>query len=233
MKLKAIIIDDEQHCIDTLTYDLEKYCAEYVTILDTGKNAIEATSLINKHQPDLLFLDIELPGINGMDFLSQIGPINCAVIFTTAYGKYAREGYKYEAAGYLLKPIDHEELKEVVERVSNGKQSSKVFQSRLAVTDNQGVEFIAHAQIKLCEASNNYTSIYLSDGSKKVVSKTLKAIESQLPNEQFIRIHQSFIINISFIKKFLKVDGGTIELTDGTTYSLSKKYKDRFTQLYL
>ncbi len=129
----------------------------------------------------------------------------------------------------MLKPIDKDDLIEIVNKLSEQAEKERsVFKDRLAVKDAQGTEFIEFSDIRTCEASNNYSIIHLSNGEQKIVSKTLKAIQSELPSNQFVRIHQSYIINVSYIKKYLKSDGGTVELDNGLQYRISKGYRDQF-----
>ena len=229
MKLKTILIDDEQHCLDTLTYDLEKHCSDTVEILGTAGNAIEATGQINKVRPDLIFLDIELPGMNGIEFLESIGELEAKLVFTTAYSHYALDGYRFKASGYLLKPIDKDELVKVVSEIHLEKQKADtVLKGKLSVKDSKGTEFIEFGSIRLCEASNNYTVLHLSDGTTKTVSKTLKTVLSELPEKDFIRIHQSYAINLKYLKKYLHEDGGTVQLDNDKKYRLSKGYRETF-----
>ena len=233
MKLKTLLIDDEQHCLDTLSYDLNKHCAGQIEILGTAANAIEATAQINRIKPDLIFLDIELPGMSGIQLLESIGSLRAKLVFTTAYSQYAIEGYKFNASGYLLKPVDKDELIDVVLRIHREQQSQlPTFDDKLSLRDAQGTEFIEFSEIRLCEASNNYTIIHFKNDQQKIASKTLKNIQNELPSNQFIRIHQSYIVNIAFIKKYLKSDGGTVELDNGKRYSVSKSYRESFLSLF-
>lgn len=235
MKLKTILVDDEQHCLDTLSYDLEMCCGDRIEIVGTAQNAIQATALITSKKPELIFLDIELPGMTGLDFLESIGHLDADVVFTTAHSKYALEGYKFEVKGYLLKPIDPLELEQVVNRIYTSKQSDStpsILDEKLPISDTSGTEFINFDHIVLCQSNNNYTILHLVNGQQKLVSKTLKRIESQLPKNQFIRIHQSSIINLQYVSKYLKNDGGQVELKNGQTIGISKSYKDSFLKLF-
>lgn len=233
MKLNTIIIDDEQHCIDTLSYDLQRRCDEMIALVGHGKNAIEATALINSKKPDLIFLDIELPGMNGLEFLDAVGELDADVVLTTAHSKYAIEGYKFNVTAYLLKPVDPHDLQKVVAGIHEKKKelNRSLLTEKLAIADAKGIEFISHEDIISCQSDNNYTIIFLNDGTQKVVSKTLKYIESQLPSSHFVRIHHSTIINLMHVKKYLKSDGGQVEMKNGAIYGLSKRYKDDFLAL--
>lgn len=230
MKLKALIIDDEQHCIDTLSYDLEKHCGNKVVLAGSAMNAVEAVTQLHQLKPDVVFMDIELPGMTGIQLLQSIGKLESALVFTTAYSQYAIEGYKYEAAAYLLKPVDKDELIAVIDRLSE-QHTPAALSDRLSITDSKGIELIDFAAIRYCEASNNYCIIHLKNGGQKVVSKTLKAIESQLPTEGFVRIHQSYLVNMGCVTKYLKEDGGLVQLDNGSTLRLSKGYKEGFLAL--
>lgn len=230
MKLRALIIDDEQHCIDTLSFDLERYCSEKVILVGSAKNAVAAVDQIHQLKPDVVFMDIELPGMSGIELLESLGELDAALVFTTAYSQYAIEGYKYQAAAYLLKPVDKDELVEVVSRLAQQVVVPSL-SDRLAITDSKGIELIDFADIRYCEASNNYCIIHLKNGRQKVVSKTLKAIARQLPAERFIRIHQSFLVNMRCVTKYLKEDGGLVLLDDGKTLRLSKGHREGFLAL--
>lgn len=226
-KLRALMVDDEPHCLDTLRFDLNRSCSEMLEIVGEAKNALEALSIINKEKPDLIFLDIDLPNINGMDFLESLGKIEPKVVFTTAHGKYAIPAYKFKAEGFLLKPIDVHELKAVVETIFEAHEIDSGFlNERLALPDMDGTEFISYDEIIACESSNNYCFIHLTDGKKKTVSKTLKYVESQLDKKQFLRIHQSYLINLNHIQKLLKSDGGSLQMTNQLIFPISKSHRE-------
>ncbi|MGB3183478.1 MAG: LytTR family DNA-binding domain-containing protein [Cyclobacteriaceae bacterium] len=227
MKLRAIIVDDEQHCIDTLSFDLKRRCKEQVEVVATAKNAMEALSFISKDKPDILFLDIDLPGMSGLQFLEALGDLSVKVIFTTAHSKYAVPAYKFKAEAFLVKPIDTEDLEEVVGRLYEelSQQKQRLFSDKLPVSSTKGTEFIALDQIVACESSSNYCLIHLASGEDRMVSKTLKAIEASLTGDEFVRIHQSYLINLRYLKSYLKTDGGSVELTNGKVYPVSKSYR--------
>ena len=232
MKLKALLVDDEPHCLDTLRFDLKRSCEPLLEIVGEAKNVLEAMALLNKKKPDILFLDIDLPDMNGMDFLKSLGETDVKVVFTTAHSKYAIPAYKFKAEAFLLKPISAKELKEVVEQVhSEHVKKSSFLSNKLAITDLNGTTYLNYADIIACESNSNYCIIHLSDQTKMTVSKTLKHIESLLDSQIFYRVHQSYVININHIYKYLKTDGGVLEMTNRLTFPISKSYKDKVMSL--
>jgi len=232
--IRALLVDDEQHCLDTLAHDLAMVCKEHVQIVGTATNFLEATGLINSKQPDLIFLDIELPGMNGLQFLETIELNHALVVFTTAHSKYALEGYRLNAQGYLLKPIDTDELLETVLRLKDliSIKKTNTLSKKLSLPDAQGVEFIDFDSIIWCESDNNYSRIMLVDDPPKLVSKTLKYIESKLPPDQFVRIHHSRLVNLGHVRKYLNADGGQVLMSDDKILNVSKSFKQRFLALF-
>ena len=227
-KLRALIVDDEDHCIDTLRFDLGRLCKDWLIIVGEAKDVVSAMALLNKEKPDILFLDIDLPGMSGLQFLDSLGTIETKVIFTTAHGKYAIPAYKFKAEAFLLKPIASEELTEVVERLyKEMKDNDHSFtQDKLSISDINGITFVAYNEIVSCESNDNYCIVTLKDGTKKTVSKTLKYVSEHIQDPSFLRIHQSYLINTSFIRRYLKRDGGSIEMIGGQIYPVSKSYKE-------
>jgi two-component system LytT family response regulator len=242
MKVKAIIIDDEKNAIEVLKYQIEKYCPniQLVAIACGGKEGIAA---IKEFNPELVFLDVEMPSINGFDVLEETAPYNYKVIFTTAYDKFAIKAFKYSAVGYLLKPIDIEELISTVSKVleegfynldnkvsqllhhlDRSKQEKSIF----ALPSKHGFDMVEVESIIRCESDNNYTIVHLSDGRKSVLSKTLKEVEENIDNKTFFRIHASHLVNIKYIDKIFKTDGGYITMKDGYTINISRSKRDDF-----
>lgn len=228
-KLKALLIDDELHCLETLRFDLNRFCNDQITIVGEAQNLVKATAILMSEKPDLLFLDIDLPNMNGLEFLETIGDIDVKIVFTTAHSKYAIPAYKYKAEAFLLKPIDASELKEVVSKVfvEISKEEKHFTTERLAINDMHGTNYIPYNQIVACESNNNYCIIHLKDGTSNTVSKTLKHIEQTINSTNFLRIHQSYLINTEFIKRYLKSDGGSLEMMNKKIYPISKSYKER------
>jgi two-component system LytT family response regulator len=228
-KLKAILVDDEAHCLETLKFDLSRFCKEWVTVAGEAQNAVKGLALLNSEKPDILFLDIDLPGMSGLEFLETLGDIDARVVFTTAHSKYAVPAYKFKADAFLLKPIEASELKEVVSRIFlEVKKEEKHFtKERLAINDMHGTTYIPYSHIIACESNNNYCLIHLTDGSTTTVSKTLKFIEEVINSNVFLRIHQSYLINTEFISRYLKSDGGSLEMSNKKIFPISKSYKEK------
>ena len=240
-KLKAIIIDDEDHCRSSLTKQLEWSCPG-VDVIAEGKSAAEGKALIDQHHPDLVFLDIEMPGGTGFDMLKKIPVINFKLIFTTAFDEYAIEAFKVNAIAYLLKPIDGDELAATVDKIRMEKNDSvaKKLESlmkllsessktkKITVPVSDGLEFIHIDDIVRCEADSNYCKIFLRDGSNLFISKTLKHMDDLIEDKKFVRIHQSHIINMDFVKRYIRGKNGQIIMDDGSIIPISRSKKDDF-----
>lgn len=239
--LKAIIIDDEQKGRIALKQKILDYC-KTVRVLGEAENGEQGLLLIEKHHPDIIFLDIEMPLMNGFDMLRQVRDKNFHIIFTTAYDQYAITAIKYSAFDYLLKPVDIEELKSAIARISQQSfnqtekkldtleqnlGSKKIF-NKIAVPTMQGLLFFDINTIIQLEAQSNYTILYFSNHPKLTASKTLKEFEELLPEEIFFRTHHSHIINLSYIKRYLKGDGGQIEMQNGNYVDVARRKKDEF-----
>lgn len=248
--MKAAIVDDEIHCIESLVLHLRELYPE-MDVIYKGTKPEEALALLPKRLPDLLFLDVEMPGMNGFELLEQLQEYWFDVIFTTAYSEYAVKAFQYRALNYLLKPIDENELQEAVERwkeqKAKGRQLSTektiaqlledlkkdgALQSKIAVPVSDGFEFIEVDMIIYCQSENNYTRIYLKDGNKILISKTLKAVENTLSNYLFIRIHQSWLINPNYLKSYHRHDGGYVVMQNGQSIPVSSRKKDIIPRIF-
>ncbi len=239
--IKAILIDDEVHCLDTLNILLNDYCPG-VQVVDqcmSGKKALEA---IEKLKPDLVFLDIEMPAMNGFEMLEQFFEISFAVIFTTSYDQYAIKAIRFSALDYLLKPIDPNELVSAVKKVQEQRHlpmaeqfqmllkkiQAKDYQfNKLAVPTSEGFEIIPADQVMRCEADDNYTHLHLKNKNKIIACRTLKEVEEQLKDFNFfIRVHHSHIVNLNEVTRYVRGEGGYLVLSDGTSVNVSKSRKD-------
>lgn len=238
--IKAVIVDDEIAGAEVLDYLVKQYCPdiEIVSIQNSVETAIDA---INKLQPDLVFLDIEMPTGTGFDVIKKTSELNYVTIFITAYENYAIKAFKTNALDYLLKPIDIEELINAVDKVRKKINSSKnlitnnleevIFNSlnsnnkRLAVSTFDGVIMIDTNDVIYLEADSNYTNVYMKDNKKILISKTLKYFEDSLPKASFFRVHKTFIININTIVKYLNSDGGYIILSNNSKIPISRSKK--------
>jgi two-component system LytT family response regulator len=239
--LKAIIVDDEPKARENLQILLQDF-VKGVEVVALCQDITEAMEAVNTKSPDIVFLDIQLQRETGFDLLTRLKDINFEVIFTTAYTEYAIKAFKFSAIDYLLKPIDIEDLKKAVgkveKRVNNNMNSrlKELVQNlkfgsaenyKLALPTLEGLVFIKINDIIYCEASSNYTQIYTSEG-KYLVSKTLKEYDELLSDHNFFRIHNSYLININSIKKYVKGDGGYVVLNDNTSLDVSKRKKEAF-----
>ena len=240
--ISAIIIDDENKGRLALRQKIADYCPD-VEIIAEASNGQEGIEMIEKYKPQLVFLDIEMPRVNGFEMLNQLKDKNFHLIFTTAYDHYAIKAIKYSAFDYLLKPIDIEELKHAVEKIKDTKadliknqvellehniKNPKVALNKLAIPTLEGLCFYNISDLIHLEASSNYTNLFFTDGKKVLASKTLKDFEELLPEDTFFRPHHSHIIILKFISKYIKGDGGQIQLTNGSMIDVSRRKKEEF-----
>lgn len=238
--MRALIIDDEQNCIDSLIFDLKKHCHE-VEVLETCTSPKEGLLAIKRHKPDLLFLDVQMPWMNGFEMLELLDEISFSIIFTTAYDQFAAKAFRISAIDYLLKPVDLNDLKDAVkkagekiqqksgvENIANLLQNIKKPESnqRIAFPGREGFEFIEAIKVVYAQAEGSYTHVFLNDKRKLVISKTLSDIEEMLPQNLFHRIHHSTLVNISYVTHLFKSDGGYIVLENGEKLAVSKSKKD-------
>ena len=243
--LTAIIIDDEENGRIALKQKLKDYCPT-VKVIAEAENGLEGMEMIQQFQPQLVFLDIEMPGMDGFEMLINIPDKKFHLVFTTAYDQYAIKAIKYAAFDYLLKPIDIDELKETIERLEYApvpdvtikkletlEQNllTKPFLNKIAVPTQEGLLFFDINHIIRLEAQSNYTLIYFDDQPKMMASRTLKEFEEILPADTFFRIHNSHIINLLFIKKYIRGDGGQVEMKKGDHILVSRRKKDEFLKI--
>jgi two-component system LytT family response regulator len=244
--IRCVLIDDESNSLEVMEWLLKKYCPQ-VQIDAMCQAATEGIEAINKYKPDLVFLDIEMPHMNGFDMLEQFDKLFFDVVFCTAYDQFAIKAFKYSALNYLLKPIDPEDLKETIRRIEEKKavpakeqidlllqhlrQTATPAVQRVALTTSDGMLFVSTADILYCEAESNYTTVVLKN-KKILVSKTLKEIDEALSGPDFYRIHHSFLINLGHVQKFIRGDGGYIMMSDGKSVSISRSKRQEFMDLF-
>jgi len=240
--LTAIIIDDEQKGRLALKQKLQDYCPE-VQLAGEAANGEEGLILIEKTHPQIIFLDIEMPRMNGFEMLHNLKSKNFHLVFTTAYDQYAIKAIKYAAFDYLLKPVDIEELRSVIKRImqqpvhTNTIHRLEVLEenfhprnslSKIAIPTLEGLLFYNTSDIVHLEAQSNYTLLYFINHPKLVASRTLKEFEDILPPDIFFRTHHSHIINLNYIKRYIKGDGGQIEMQNGNYVDVARRKKDEF-----
>ena len=241
--LKAILVDDEESSRSSLREKILRHCPQ-VSIIESCESAQTAISAIDTMHPDLVFLDIEMPVMNGFLMLQQLQFKNFELIFTTAYDHYAIKAIRFSALDYLMKPIEIEELKSAVQRAGEKKAQNtpnhqmelllenilpkKPSFQRLAIPTAEGLQFIKLNDIIYLEANVNYTHFYLSGNQKYIVSRTLKDFEEMLPNDTFIRIHNSYIINKDYTEKYIRGEGGQVVLSNGAVLDVAKRKKADF-----
>ena len=235
MELKAVIVEDEANSREILRNYLSKYC-ENITLLGEGATIEEGLQQIKKHNPELVFLDVEMPFGNAFDLLDQIPERTFETIFVTAYNQYAMDALNHHAAYYLMKPINIDELIKAVEYVRGIKEKEnalegQVLQARsvkaegkITLPQQDGFQVLDVADIYFCKADDNYTEIYL-EKKKIVVSKTLKYFEEALQSYSFARIHKSYLVNVAEVMKYKKGKGGSVVLSNGKELSVSASKK--------
>jgi two-component system LytT family response regulator len=235
MQLKAIIVEDEMNSREILRNYLAKYC-DGVEVLDEAANIEDGLKAIQKHGPDLVFLDVEMPFGNAFDLLERVPDRNFETIFVTAYNQYAMDALNQHAAYYLMKPINIDELIKAVDYVRSIKEKENALEGqvlkakplkaegKITLPQQDGFQVLEVGDIFFCKADDNYTEIYL-DKKKIVVSKTLKYFEDALQSYPFARIHKSYLVNVTEVVKYKKGKGGSVVLSNGKELSVSASKK--------
>ncbi len=237
--INAIIIDDESNSIKSLAHDLATYCPQ-VNLIKKCNSAKEGLKAIRHLKPDLVFLDINMPWMSGLELLEVVGDIDFDVIFATAYDQYAVQAFRLSAIDYLLKPIDYQDLMAAIKKVEEKHSRINVEQlvnlkenmnpssrlKRIGVPTRSGIDFVLIRDILYCEADSNYTYLHLKGNRKTYSAKVLKDFDLLLSSHEFCRIHQSFLINLNHVKKYYRGDGGYVEMINGVSLSVSRSRKD-------
>lgn len=241
--INAVIIDDEPKNIKVVKNMLQEFCPQ-VQLLGEADNSKTGKKLILETNPQLVFLDIEMPYGNGFDMLNDLMPVNFEIIFVTAFDKYMLQALKYSALDYLLKPVNIDDLKAAVKSAESRVQKNLINQQlqilldnfkkkepalkKIAIPTTDGFDFISVSDIVRCEAQGSYTKIHLNDSRSFLISRPLKDYESLLPEDIFFRIHNSHLINLNYIKKYNRGRGGFIELEDNSKIEVATRRKDEF-----
>lgn len=234
--IRAILLDDEKHSVATLAWKLEKFCPD-IEIVRQFTDSMEALEFIQNNPPDLLFLDIEMPRLNGFELLDELPqPLNFEVILITAYDEFGIRAVKSNVLDYLLKPIQNQELKASIEKYKQKKQLQPTEPSsppatapksnRIALATKESIEYVLPQDIILCSSESNYTMIYLVGGRKKLISRTLKDVEEWLQGQGFYRAHNSHLVNLQHIKEYVRTEGGYLLLSDGRTLPVARNRKE-------
>ena len=241
--ITAIIIDDEKHCIDTLTHMIHAHCKQSIHLLSSAQSVEDGAEIIHEYQPQLVFLDIEINDKSGFDLLTQLPEINFEIIFTTAYNKYAVEAFNFSAIHYLLKPIEADKLKEAIERLKdkismedlNKKIETLSFNlnqnntsKRIVIPAVKGYDFIQVSDIIRCKADGGYSNIYVQKRKLPFnVAKTLSYYDEMLNKYDFCRTHQSHLVNMHYVKSYNKKED-MVTLTDGSEVPVSTRLREGF-----
>jgi two-component system LytT family response regulator len=238
--IRAIIVDDEPNCCEVLNELLDRHCPG-VQVMDICHNGYSAISAIGEGRPDLVFLDIEMPEMNGFQLLERLGKMPFQLIFTTSYDQYAIKAIRHSALDYLLKPIDREELKEAVSKVASklrlplpeqlglllewmGKPANAL--NKLAIPTLEGLQMVPVESIISCASDSNYSILNLKTSQRLVVCRTLKEFEELLEDHSFLRVHHSHLVNLKEVTKYVKGEGGYVLMSDGTTIDVSRSRKE-------
>lgn len=240
--LKTIIVDDEPKARRIMCALLEKHCPE-VEILGTADDVPEAVKLINKTKPDLIFLDIEMPGFTGFQLMDFFERVDFQIIFTTAYSEYALQAFQVSAIDYLLKPIEVSALKEAVQKAIKQQEATSQDQRLEALAANlnpsgaikkialpvaDGFMFVEPEDVLYLQADGSYTNIHLVDGQQFLVTKKIKEFVRILNHPCFFKTHRSYLINLNQIKQYVRTDGGYIIMANGDQVTLARDRKDEF-----
>jgi two-component system LytT family response regulator len=244
--IHAIIVEDEKMSRETLRRLLEKYCPE-VEIVAEADGYRKGVEMIRAHHPDVIFLDIQMPDGSGFRLLEEIETIDFEIIFTTAFDQFAIKAIKYSALDYLLKPVIPQDLVEALEKVAR-KKAERLKNKNLDINSKEAkmqeeksrkiilstaemIHVIDVEDIIRCESDNYYTNFFFVDGRKLLISKTLKENEDLLSPHNFIRPHKSHLVNIKYIKSYVRQDGGYILMNDGTRVPVSRRKKDKMMEI--
>lgn len=246
--MKAVIIDDEPDCVRLLGLQLKIYCPQIDVVAECTASE-EGMEAIRSKNPDLVFLDIEMPRMNGFQLLEIVGEINFAVIFITAYDKFAIKAFKFSAIDYLLKPTDASDLQRAVQKAESSfkvqsaqinllrqhlynPKINKPFPEKIALPFQNGVVFAELKNVLYCQANDNYTYFFLAGSQKHLVSKTLRNIQDILEERNFLRVSRTHLVNLDHIVRFVKGEGCYLVMSDGATIPVAKSQKEKLVERF-
>ncbi|MBA4850750.1 LytTR family DNA-binding domain-containing protein [Emticicia sp. BO119] len=245
--MTAILIDDEIRSTQNLRIELNEYCPDVIVLAEcnSAQKGIEAIQLF---KPDVVFLDIEMPFMNGFDLLNSFDKIAFNVVFATAYDEFALKAFEFSAIDYLIKPVNPQRLIQTVEKL---RKQSKVIDKQqlqallsnikglqyirpiLALPTLDGLEFVSIDDISYAQADDNYTIVYLLNKEKILLSKPLKDLEGMLENHNFLRVHYTFLVNLAHIRRYIKGQGGTLIMNDGKEVPVSRSGRPRLMEMIM
>ncbi len=242
-KIRTILIDDEPDCTSLLKFELTHNCpqVEVIAVFNSSTKALEEIEML---KPDLIFLDIEMPLMNGFELLEKLMTVNFNIVFVTAYNQFALRAFKFNALDYLVKPFDLTELVTVINKVeknmlpikSQFESLQRVMKgeaiSKIAIPGQNGVSFIEVNEIEYAEASNNYTKLILLNKQNHILSKTLKDVQEVLENLQFLRVHRQYIINLNHVKHFYRGENMYVVMTNGENIPVARSQKDKLVEKF-
>lgn len=244
MKYKVLILEDEKHAQETLAGYLQKH--RDFELMGVAGGIGEVQAMVDTFHPDLLFSDVMLPPHTSFDWLLTLKHIPFEIIFTTSFEEFAIKAFRMAAVDYLLKPIDKGDFEQALDKFRQKKKSGegtenilqlinnlkeKTNQTRIALPTMTGFLFVAIQDIVRCESDNTYTTFYMSDKRKLIVSKTLKDCEQLLLDYRFFRVHNSHLINLDFIAEYIKGEGGSVKMSDGSHVDVSRRRKEEFLRM--
>lgn len=244
--IRAILVDDEISGIKMLEKAIANKCPE-VNVLAICKDAEEAKFSILSLKPDLVFLDISLPGKSSIDMLAELREIKFQIIFVTSYNQYITQAFKFSAIDYLLKPLDEDELAGAVNRaflriqektlnlqistlLYNSQKTAVLQDMKICVSSSKGFQLVLLSNIIYCESEGSYTVLHLTEGQKITASKPILDFEQMLEDLYFIRVHRSYLVNINHVKEYIRGEGGQAILSNGHLVEISRRKKEMFIQ---
>lgn len=246
--ISAIIIDDELDSIETLKWKLDNYCPE-VKVQATFNDPTKGLEFLKNNKIDLLFLDIQMPKLNGFDVLQAFPAINFDIIFTTAYDEFGIQAIKFSALDYLLKPVQVHELEKAVQKHILKNKNIGINQQQIdlllknitleqsglpgliALATKESIEFVHPDEIVACASDSNYTMIHFVDGRKKMIAKTLKEFDLMLSKYHFFRSHHSYLVNLGQVKEYVRTDGGYLIMRNKMTIPISRGKREEFLKI--
>ena len=238
--ISAIIVDDEPYSCEALAAMLERYCPE-IKVLDLCYSAADALQSIHEQRPQILFLDIEMPHMNGFEMLEKVQDLNFKLIFTTSYDQYAIKAIRFSALDYLLKPVDKDELQKAVQKAMTTSEQPlpqqlevllhklsrpKVEVNKIAIPTMEGLQMVQVENIIRCEADRNYSNLFLKNKGKITASRNLKDLEEMLEDYSFVRVHHSHLVNLNEVEKYIRGEGGYLLMSDKSSVDVSRSRKE-------